>query len=95
LISSICEDVDAAGDLDEFRDPPNSGDQRIVPFLEEYPWSLRQPLRAASDFGQTRFEISYELPSPFARDHCAQRPNHIEDPGDASLIGQLFLRATR
>jgi hypothetical protein len=36
-----CEDVDAAGDFDEFGHPSNSGDQRIVTFLEEYPWSLR------------------------------------------------------
>jgi hypothetical protein len=36
LIPTISEDVDAAGNLDELRDPSNSGDQRIVPFLEEY-----------------------------------------------------------
>src|SRR5260370_37096278 len=41
LVSMIGEDVDAAGDLDELRDPANSRDQRIVPFLEEYPWPLR------------------------------------------------------
>src|SRR5580704_1882245 len=56
LISAIGENVDAAGDLDEFRDPSNSGDQRLVPFLEEYPWPLRQPLRTASRSGQARFE---------------------------------------
>jgi hypothetical protein len=84
---TIGENVDAAGDLDELRDPFNSGNQWIVPFLEEYPWPLRQPLPTASDFGQTHFEHSYELPSPFARiDYCAQHPNHIEDPGDTSLI---------
>jgi hypothetical protein len=33
LISTIGEDVDAASDLDEFRDPSNSGDQRIVTLL--------------------------------------------------------------
>jgi hypothetical protein len=37
LISTIGEDVDAAGDLDKLRNPPNSRDQRIVPLLEEYP----------------------------------------------------------
>jgi hypothetical protein len=35
LISTIDEDVSAAGDLDKFGDPPNPRDQRIVPFLEE------------------------------------------------------------
>jgi hypothetical protein len=87
LLPTIEEDVDAAGDLDELRDPPNSGDQRLVPFFEEYLWPLRQSLRAASGFGQTGFECSDELPSPFARvDYRAQRANHVEDPGDASLI---------
>ena len=37
---TIGKDVDAAGDLDEFRDPSYAGDQRIVPFLEEYPRPL-------------------------------------------------------
>jgi len=41
LISAIGENVDAAGDLYKLRNPSNSGDQRIVPFLEEYPWALR------------------------------------------------------
>jgi hypothetical protein len=36
LISAIGENVDAAGDLDQLRDPTNSGDQRIVSLLEEY-----------------------------------------------------------
>src|SRR3984893_9361643 len=40
-IPTIGEDVDAAGDLDELRDPTYAGDQRIVPLLEEYPWPLR------------------------------------------------------
>ena len=31
---TIGENVDAAGDLDELRDPSNSGDQWIVPLLE-------------------------------------------------------------
>jgi hypothetical protein len=84
---TIDENVGAAGDLYQLRDPANSGDQRIIPFLEEYPWPLRQPLCAASDFAQTRFEHSYELPGSFDRvDHRAQSPNHVKDPGDASLI---------
>jgi len=83
LISVISKNVDATGNLDELRNPSNSGDQRIVPFLEENSWSPRQPLTAASHFGQTRFERFYELPSPCVRiDHRAQRPNHVEDPGD-------------
>jgi hypothetical protein len=85
LMPTIGESVDAAGYLDELGDPPNSRDQRLVPFLEEHPWRLRQPFRAVSDFGQPRFERSNELPSSLARiDHRAQRPNHIEDPNDAS-----------
>jgi hypothetical protein len=50
-------------------------------------WSLRQPLRAASSFRQARFVHSYKLPSPFARiDHRAQHADHVEDPGNASLV---------
>src|ERR1700730_3789835 len=59
LISSIGEDVHTAGNLDELRNPSNSRDQRIVPFLEEDPWALRQPLRTGSDIGQPRLERSY------------------------------------
>ena len=58
-------------------------------------WPLRQPLGAASCFGQTGFERSDELPSPFARiDHRTQSPNHIEDPGDAPLIEGMDLEST-
>jgi hypothetical protein len=95
LISTFGEDVDAPGDLDELRDPPNSGDQRLVPFFEEYLWPLRQSLRAASGFGQTGFERSDELPSLFAHiEHRAQSPNHIEDPYDASLIEGMDIEST-
>jgi hypothetical protein len=56
-------------------DTHNSRDQRLIPFLGEYLWPSRQPLRAASGVGQTRFEYCYELPSPFARvDHRAHYP---------------------
>jgi len=34
-VAKLGEDRIAAGDLDEFFDPANSGDQRVVPFLEE------------------------------------------------------------
>jgi hypothetical protein len=76
-------------------DTHNSRDQRLVPFLGEYLWPSRQPLRAASGVGQTRFEYCYELPSPFARvDHRAHYPNHLEDPGDASLIEGMYIEPT-
>src|SRR5271168_1670379 len=54
LMPTIGENVDAAGDLNELRHPPNSGEQRIVPFLEEYPWPLQQSLRTASGFFRAR-----------------------------------------
>ena len=41
LIPTFGEDVDATGDFDEFRNPSNSGDQRIVPFLKEHPRAFR------------------------------------------------------
>src|SRR5258707_543365 len=60
LISTVREDVHPASDLDELGNPANSGDQRIVPLLEEYPWLLRQPLRTGSDIGQAHFERPYK-----------------------------------
>ena len=40
-----------------------------------------------SDFGQTYFELAHKLLGPFACiDQCANRPDHIEDPGDTSLV---------
>jgi hypothetical protein len=41
MTCTIGEDIDTAPDSDELRDPPNPRDQRIVPLLEEYPWSFR------------------------------------------------------
>src|SRR5271165_2493793 len=41
LTCTISEDVDAACDRDELRDPSNPGDQRIIPLLEEHPRPLR------------------------------------------------------
>jgi hypothetical protein len=37
LVATIGKNVDAAGDLDKLRNPPNSRNQRIVSLLEEYP----------------------------------------------------------
>jgi hypothetical protein len=83
----IGKDVDTARDLDELRDPPNRIDQRIVPFLEEYPRSFRQLLGTASGVSQACFEGGYELESPFARtNHRTDRSDHREDPCDASLV---------
>jgi hypothetical protein len=45
--------------------------------------------------GQPRFECFYELSSPFVRiDHRAQCPDHIEDPGYASLIERMDVQST-
>jgi len=41
VLGCTLKNVDAASDLDELGNPSNPGDQRIVPFLEEYPWALR------------------------------------------------------
>jgi hypothetical protein len=69
------------------RDPSNRGDQRIVPFLEEYPRSFRQLLGTASGVSQACFQSGYELESPFARtNHRADRSDRREDLCDASLV---------
>ena len=38
---TIGEDIDASRGLDQLRNPANPGNQRIVLFLEEDPWSFR------------------------------------------------------
>jgi hypothetical protein len=48
-----------------------------------------------ADAACTQARLERFLPSPFARiDHRAQDPNHIEDPGDASLIEGMDVEPT-
>jgi hypothetical protein len=57
------------------------------PLLEKHPRPPGQALRASSDFGQVHLELAHELPGPLIRvDHCADRADHVEDPGNASLV---------
>jgi hypothetical protein len=90
LISAIGENVYAAGNLEKLRNPRNSGDQRIVPLLKEHLRPFRQALCPASGLDQTGFQRGDKLlGSPIGIDHCAQHPNHVEDPRDASLIEDM------
>jgi len=92
LIATISGDVDAAGYLDELRNPSNSGDQRIIPLLEKHLWPLRQACGPLASFGQTGFESFDKLLGPLARaHHCPEQADHIEDPGDGTLVEGVHL----
>src|SRR5215469_16725384 len=92
LVSAIGENVDAAGYLDELRNPSNSGDQRIIPLLEKHLWPLRQACGPLASFGQTGFESFDKLLGPLARaHHCPEHADHIEDPGDSALVEGVHL----
>src|SRR5205814_728558 len=46
--------------------------------------------RTLSDFGQMSLESAHKLPGPFTPiDHRANRPDHVEDAGDASLVKSM------
>ena len=59
----------------------------IVPLLERYLRLPRQAFRTLTDFSPASLGSAHKLPGPFARiDNCAERPDHLEDPRDASLV---------
>src|SRR5215470_14599136 len=94
-MAAIGENIDAAGDLDKLGNSPNSRDQRIVPVFEEYPRLLRQTFRSAPGFDQTGFESGDKLPGSPARIHDrAKHADHIEDPGNGSLIERMDIEST-
>jgi hypothetical protein len=77
----------AAGGLDELLDPPDTRNQRVVPFFEKH---LRLRLKRAADFRIASSPLSRLSASRSASllqaDQSAKHSNHRQDLRDAALI---------
>src|SRR5262249_38500634 len=89
LFSQFGEYLLAAGDLDEFRDPANAADERIVPFLE-----INRRLRPAANQPRHLAKASFIAPGKLFRlirrsGQSADGANHRENAGDVTLIERM------
>src|SRR5206468_8192944 len=86
LKPQLWQRVLAAGDLDQFGHPADTGDQRIVPFLEIDFWLGLWPGRCR-DACQARFKIARKLIGALRRaDDGAERADRREDASDVTLV---------
>src|ERR1700726_927725 len=89
LFSQFGKHILATGHLDEFRDPPDAADERIVPLLEIY---LR--LRPPTNRRRHVAEASFIAPGkPFRliyrSDQSADGADHRKNTGDIALIESM------
>src|SRR5690606_21551380 len=93
---ALREHVVAARDADQFRDPADAAEQRIVPFLEEHAWAARQSRRGRFNLGEVRLGPTRVGIGRVGRaDHCAEPADVIEDAGDAAVVRDPDLDAGR
>src|ERR1700730_2739734 len=89
LFSQFGKHILATGNLDEFRDPPDAADERIVPFLEIYlrlwpPTNQRRHLAEASFIAPGKpFRLVYRS------DQSADGADHRKNAGDIALIESM------
>src|SRR6202011_3690345 len=78
---ALGEHVVAAGDADQFADPSNAGDERLVPFFEVDARTAGQESRRLPHTLDMRFELERIALSPgCGTDQCAQPANIPQDP---------------
>ena len=84
----------AAGDINQFGDPADAGDQRLVPFLEVHPRSAWQAQRSLARLIESIPQRRHQRFGPRLRpDHGAEQADEIEDLLDAALIEDVHLDA--
>ena len=82
-----CEHVDAAGRLDQLRDPADAGDHRVVPFLEIDPRPVRRASVDSYRIQRDALRQRNRIPRPRRpRRQCAERADHGENSGDIALV---------
>ncbi len=88
LAAKLGKGIDAAGDLDQLRDPADAADQRIVPFLEIdfWPrWRCERPQRRpSSSLRCSRSASASALAGSI--DQGADGADHRKDTGDVALV---------
>jgi len=86
-VAQLGEDRIAAGDVDEFFDPANARDQRVVPFFKEDARAARQRCRSGADRIDLELEMRDEaIGLVGAPDQRAKNADHLQNLGDAALI---------
>src|SRR5437588_7005406 len=86
LFSQFGKHLLATSDLDEFRDPPDAADERIVPFLEINP-RLRPPTNRRRHVAEASFVTLGKCFCLDQRsDQCANGADHRENASDIALI---------
>src|SRR5690606_9075711 len=89
---ALGEDVVAAGDRHQFRDPADAGDRRLVPLLEIDPRPTRQRRGLAGNFLQPTLQfIRVCVGTRAGTDQGAQAADVINDPVDAAVVGNPHL----
>src|SRR5262249_49313139 len=79
--------IDAAGNLDEFGDPADAGDHRLVPFLEKDPWVAPERGRAGTRLRQSPLQRRHQRVGLAGHaDQRAERADHVENAGDVALV---------
>ena len=86
-VAQLGEDRVAAGDLHQLFDPPDAGDQRVVPFLEEdaRPDGSRAAAARIASSSSSRCETRRSARAG-AADQSAEDADHLQDLGDAALV---------
>jgi len=80
LSGAVGKNVDAAGDLDQFRHPADPGDQGIVPLFKEEFWMAGQRRGTCARFRQPRFHVAHQRRGLcIGADNRADHPHHIEN----------------
>src|SRR5262249_59390586 len=75
------------GNLDEFGDPADAGDHRLVPFLEIDPWMAPERGRAGTRLRQSPLQRRHQRVGLAGHaDQRAERADHVENAGDVALV---------
>ncbi len=91
--TQIWQRVLAAGDLDQFGDPADTADQRIVPFLEIDFWFGRASRRRC-DAGEALLKPRSQLVgAPGGADHGADHADHRQNAGQVALVEDMHVDA--
>src|ERR1700730_2031328 len=89
LFSQLGKHLLASGDLDEFRDPANSANERIVPFLE-INLGLRPAANRCRHLAKASFIALCKRFSLVQRsDQSADGADHCENAGDVALVESM------
>ena len=93
---ALREDIRAAGQPDQFRDPGDAADHRFVPLLEVHPWVARQRAGRFPHPRQSLLQRARIALGLFGRpDQRAEAPHVTENALDRAVIADPHFDAVR